>query len=82
MSAKAAGSDQDPAEIGWARAIVSGVGIVVVALVLTIGGANAIITHATGFSRHVREYLAAIEFLVVVVAMAWVVRRLQQRRLI
>jgi hypothetical protein len=68
--------------IGWGRAIASGVVILVVAVVVTVGGANLILTRANGLSRDNRQYLAAFYFLVTVAVIAWALRRLQSRNAI
>lgn len=70
------------AAISWARAVVSGLAIVVVVLGAAVLGANAILTHLTGLSRHSREYLATALFFAVLVGAAWGMRRLQARGLI
>jgi hypothetical protein len=68
--------------IGWPRAIASGLAIVVVGFVAAVGGANYILTGFNGTSRDTKAYLASALFLVVVVVMAWALRRLQARGLI
>lgn len=70
------------AGIGWPRAIVSGLAVVIVAAVAAVYGSNAVLTRLTGLSRDTREYLAAFVFLAVVVVTAWVLRRLQARGVI
>lgn len=72
----------DTPEIGWERAIGSGLAILLVGFVAAVYGANSVATKLTGVSRSTRQYLASALFLVVVVAVAWVLRRLQARRLI
>jgi hypothetical protein len=69
-------------DIGWGRALLSGLAIVVVVLGVTVLGANAVLTRLTGVSRQNREYLASALFLAIVVAAAWGLRRLQARGLI
>lgn len=69
-------------EIGWGRAVLTGVAVVVVGFGVAVGGANAVMTRLTGLSRDVRQWLAVALFLFVVVAMAWTLRRLQARGLI
>jgi hypothetical protein len=79
-------SDTEPdtpdAAIGWGRALLTGVVVLVVGLAASVGGANAILTRATGLSRDVREYTASVLFLAVVTGVAWALRRLQARGLI
>jgi hypothetical protein len=70
------------APIGWGRALLTGFFVLVVGLAVSVGGANAVLTRATGLSRDVREYVASVVFLAVVIAVAWALRRLQARGLI
>jgi len=75
--------DPDPrAAIGWARAIVTGVVIVVVGFAGTLLVANRILTKALGLTRDGRQWLSTGVFIAVVVVMAWALRWLQERRLI
>jgi hypothetical protein len=74
--------DSEGLDIGWGRAIASGLAILLVGFVACVYAANAVVTKLTGVSRSTRQYLASALFLVVVVALAWVLRRLQARRLI
>jgi len=75
------GHDDGP-DIGWGRAIGSGLAILLVGFAAAVYGANSVVTKVSGVSRSTRQYLASALFLVVVVAIAWVLRRLQVRRLI
>ncbi len=59
--------------------MLTGLVVIVVGAVAAVGGANAVLTRATGLSRDVREYIASIVFLAVVIALAWALRRLQAR---
>ena len=68
--------------IGWPRAVASGLAILVVGLVVAVGGANLILTNLNSVGRDTRVYLASTVFLVTLVVMAWVLRRLQARGLI
>ena len=70
------------AAIGWARALLTGFVVLVVGLTASVGGANLVLTRATGLSRDVREYIASVVFLAVVIVVAWALRRLQARGLI
>lgn len=72
----------DESDIGWGRAVASALAVLIVGFFGTVYGANAVVTKLTGVSRSTRQYLASALFLLVVVAMAWVLRRLQARRLI
>jgi hypothetical protein len=79
-----AGADagRDDTEIGWARAIASGLAILLVGFGGAVVGANSILTKALGLRRTPREWLATGLFFFVVVVLAWVLRRLQDRKLI
>jgi hypothetical protein len=71
-----------PAEIGWLRAIASGLVILVVGFGGAVYGADRILTKALGLRRTPREYLAVALFFLVVIVLAWLLRRLQDRKLI
>ena len=71
-----------PAEIGWFRAIGSGLAILIVGFGGAVFGADRILTKALGLRRTPREYLATALFFLVVIVLAWVLRRLQDRKLI
>ena len=71
-----------PAEIGWLRAIATGLAILVVGVGVAVYGADRILTKALGLRRTPREYLAVALFFLVVIVLAWVLRRLQERKLI
>jgi divalent metal cation (Fe/Co/Zn/Cd) transporter len=71
-----------PAEIGWLRALATGIAILVVGFGGAVYGANRILTKALGLRRTPREWLAVGLFFLVVIALAWVLRRLQDRKLI
>jgi hypothetical protein len=70
------------ATIGWGRALLTGFAVLVVGLAASAGGANVVLTKATGLSRDVREYVASVVFLTVVIVLAWALRRLQARGMI
>ena len=74
--------DAAGASIGWIRAVLSGVIVLVVGLAASVGAANLILTKATGLSRNIREYVASVVFLAVVFLLAWALRRLQAHGLI
>ena len=65
--------------IGWGRAVLTGLVVIIVGAVASVGGANTVLTKATSLSRDVREYVATVVFLGVVIALAWALRRLQAR---
>jgi hypothetical protein len=58
----------------------------VVAVVVGFGGAvlgaNEVMTRLTGVGRNVRQWLAIALFLAVIGAVAWALRRLQDRGLV
>ena len=68
--------------IGWLRAIASAVVILVAGAALFVFAPNWLLTHLTGLSRNGRVAVVATAFVVVFVAFAWVLRRLQARRVI
>lgn len=70
------------AEIGWLRALVSALAILVVGIGGAVYGSDRILTKAMGLRRTPREYLATALFFLVVIVLAWVLRRLQARKLI
>jgi hypothetical protein len=70
------------AEIGWARAIASGLAILLVGFGGAVVGADRILTKALALRRTPREWLATGLFFLVVLVLAWVLRRLQDRKLI
>ena len=72
----------DSAEIGWGRAILTGLAILAVGIGGAVYGANRILTKALGLRRTPREWLATGLFFLVVIALAWILRRLQDRKLI
>ena len=81
--ARGAGDDAgDGPDIGWPRAIASGLAVLLVGFVGAAGGANLVLTKALGLTRDARQWLATALFLVVVIALAWVLRWLQGRGLI
>ena len=71
----------DRADIGWPRAIASGLAVMLVGFA-AIWGADRILTHALALRRTPRELLATGLFFVVEIALAWALRRLQDRKLI
>jgi hypothetical protein len=76
------GSDAHRPAIGWGRAVLTGLVVIAVGAIASVGGANAVLTQATSLSRDVREYIATAVFLGVVILLAWALRRLQARGLI
>jgi hypothetical protein len=74
-----ASGDEHEHEIGWLRAIATGLAVLVVGIGAAVLGANRILTKALGVTRGGREALASALFLVVVIVLAWALRRLQAR---
>jgi hypothetical protein len=74
-----AGADGD---IGWLRAILSGLAVLLVGFGGGLLGANAILTKALGLTRDARQWLATALFLAIVIVGAWALRWLQERGLI
>jgi hypothetical protein len=74
--------EDDDGGIGWVRAILSGLAVLAVGFGGAVVGANAILTKSLALTRTAREWLAIALFLVVVIILAWVLRRLQAKRLI
>ena len=76
-------SDESPRyEIGWIRSTLSAVAIVALGFVGAVWVPNLIIVKLDAPSAFVRSLLAGGLVILVVVAMAWGLRRLQARRLI
>ena len=69
-------------EIGWTRAILSGIAVLVVGFLGVVYLPNVVVTKVTGLSRSARQDLATLVFLVALAVLAWALRRLQGRRLI
>ena len=81
------GTNGDPTppdhhEIGWPRAIATGLAILVVGLVVTVWGSDQIMKQVSGMSRDTLSLIDAAFFVVAVCVIAWVLRRLQGRGLI
>ena len=70
------------AEIGWWRAIASGLAVIVAGYLVAVVGANTVMRRATGLSRDGRQWAATVLFFVVVFVLAWGLRRLQARGLV
>lgn len=66
--------------IGWMRALLTAVAILVVGAVLFVFGPNWLLTHLTGLSRNGRVAVVTTVFVIVFAAFAWGLRRLQARR--
>jgi hypothetical protein len=79
-SPRAVARDRDG--VGWLRAILSGIAVLVIGLAATVLVADVIITKATGLSRDAAAYLASGWFVVALCLIAFILRRLQRRGLV
>jgi hypothetical protein len=75
-------NDEGAPEIGWLRAIATGVAVLVVGIGAAVIGGNRILTKALGVTRGGREALATALFFVVLALLAWLLRKLQARGLV
>lgn len=66
-------------DIGWLRALVTGVIIVAVGFVAAVELPNYIVVQLTSLTTFTRSVLAAALTVIVVIALAWVLRKLQAR---
>ena len=71
--------DSAPVEIGWPRAIITAVLVVVIGIVLLAYGTNALLTKLTSLDRSQRVGVSTAYFVVVFAAIAYGLRRLQRR---
>ena len=74
--------DEPKAGIGWGRALLSALTILVLGVALLVYLPNWIINHFTGMSRSSRVGIVTTVFFVMLLAIAWGLRRLQARRVI
>jgi len=74
--------EEPPSPIGWGRAALTAVAMLVVGTALLVVVPNWVLVHLTGLSRNGRVAVATIGFLAIFVAIAWGLRRLQARRAI
>lgn len=74
--------DSPTAAIGWTRAVLSAVALVLAGVAVLVYGANAVLTRLGGLDRSPRVGIATVGFFVGLFALAWLLRRLQQRHLI
>ena len=74
--------DEPTRRIGWGRAVVSALAILVLGVGLFVYLPNWVLNHFTGMSRSSRVGIVTTWFFVVLLAFAWVLRRLQARRVI
>jgi uncharacterized membrane protein required for colicin V production len=71
-----------PAPIGWTRAILTAAAIAAVSIAILVYGTNAILTKVHSVDRSTRVGIATAVFFVSLIAIAWVLRRLQRRHVI
>ncbi|HEY5172040.1 MAG TPA: hypothetical protein VIK54_09965 [Acidimicrobiia bacterium] len=71
-----------PPTIGWFRAILTAVVIVVVGIAILVYGSNAVLTKVHGKTRSSLVGIVTPLFFVVLFALAWALRQLQRRKMI
>jgi hypothetical protein len=71
-----------PSKIGWFRAILTAVVIVVVGIAILVYGSNAVLTKVHGKTRSSLVGIVTPLFFVVLFALAWALRQLQRRKMI
>jgi len=75
-------TELQPHPIGWLRAILTVAIIVVVAIGVLVYGTNAVLTKVHGKTRSSLVAVATTMFFVGLFALAWVLRKLQGRKVI
>jgi hypothetical protein len=75
------GSPEQP-QIGWLRAIATGLAVIIVGFFGAVVGPNLILTKSLALTRGARELLATVLFFTVITALAVTLRWLQHRKLI
>ena len=78
MDATSSDEQAPPVTIGWLRAMVTGVLIVVIGIGALAYGTNALVTHLTSLDRSQRVGVATACFFIVFAVMACGLRRLQR----
>lgn len=73
------GEDTPQALIGWPRAIATALIVALIGLGLLAYGTNALLTKLTGLDRSQRVGVSTAYFIVVLAALGYALRRLQQR---
>jgi hypothetical protein len=76
------GERPDAPTIGWPRAMLSGLIVILVGFMGAVLGPNAILTRSLALTRGARELLATLLFLAVIGILAVALRWLQHRKLI
>lgn len=71
-----------PPEIGWIRAILTAIGILVVGVTVLVYATNAVILKAKGLNHGNRVGIATTMFFVALLVLAVALRQLQRRKLI
>jgi hypothetical protein len=69
-------------EVSWPRAIVATLVILVAGIGALVYGSNAVLTRAQRLTRHAQVAIVTTGFFVLLVALAWALRRLQRRNMI
>jgi hypothetical protein len=80
--AATSGDPSKQPEIGWPRAVLSGLVVIVVGFAGAVLGPNAILTKSLALTRGARELLATLLFFAVIAILAATLRWLQHRKLI
>jgi hypothetical protein len=73
---------EPPQTIGWPRAILTTVIILVVGIGVLVYGTDAVLTKIHGKTRSSLVAVATTMFFVALIAFAWCLRRLQRRKII
>jgi hypothetical protein len=81
-SAEIEPSRPEDAQIGWLRALASGLAVIVIGFLGAVVGPNAILTKSLALTRGARELLATALFFAVITILAVALRWLQHRKLI
>jgi flagellar biogenesis protein FliO len=74
--------DDAPAKIGWPRALVTAALVVVVGILALVYGPNWVLTKISGKTRSSLVAVATSMFFVLLFVLAWVLRRLQRKKII
>jgi hypothetical protein len=74
--------DETPVTISWLRALVTGLVIVIVAILALVYVPNWILTRIHGKTRGSLVAVATIAFFVLLFALLWTLRFLQRRKVI